>query len=105
MIALWIRPATYPRWCRLAGVGSLSMMTACHAPIAAREHVQLDHGPPECDRCRACVSELRARPSIAVEFDVEDLDAEYEELAIAREPTADLRGPQALDVGAEGDWR
>ena len=92
MTALWIRPPSYPRWCRLAGVGAMSMMTACHAP-------------PECDRCRACVSELRARPSIAVEFDVEDLDAEYEELAIAREPTADLRGPQALDASAEGDWR
>lgn len=102
-LALWIRPATYPRWCRLVGVGSLSMMTACHAPIEARAAVQLDHAPPKIDRCTACLRELR-RPGVAVGFDAENLDADYDELAIAREPTADPRKPARVGAAAVGEW-
>jgi hypothetical protein len=91
MTRLWIRPRDYPRWCLLRGVGALSMMTACHAPMAAREHVQIDHAPPDCDRCTACVRELAARPGVAVEFDVENLDDDYEELAIKRETGEERR--------------
>lgn len=65
-MVIYLRPPTYPRWCRLRDAGGPSHYTACGARISASDAVLITSTPGEvCEACRA--AEQAALPTPRLE--------------------------------------
>lgn len=80
-------------WCALVGAYPAGRIVTGCSEFPYREIMTSTHEPNDlcCMECLRRVEAGLREPAVP--------------LAIDKRPTADLRGPQALDVEAEGDWR
>lgn len=96
--AVWIHidPLRARPWCALVrAVPGGRIVTLCAELNYEVLPISTDEPHDMC--CAACLARLGGR-EIAVPCETDD------DLAIARETTADLRGPSMLAVEASGEW-
>lgn len=99
MLTVWIEvdPSRQFPWCALASaiprkrITTLCMSGARFAAGIAHRELMISTERPIGLECPGCAAILGETPS-------------DDDLAIARETTADLRGPRALEVDALAEW-
>lgn len=103
---LFIRPATYAKFCRWLTAGIVTHITACRARIDATEAVVVTPTrPPARLLCGACGRDLDAKlqrvPAADLRVSVREIGNEADlaiEVDPARTTTADMRGGRRDDA-------